>query len=51
MRYYSYETDDCFAYWTYDKELYSSSRPYRDEYEWYIDACEAYGMEPECYED
>lgn len=57
-RYYGYEENAHFSYWTYDREIVFSSedserqaRSYEDEYDWFIDACEEYGAEPECYDD
>ena len=56
-RYYGYEESTHFSYWTYDNEVVFSSeadrqtRSYEDEYDWFIDACEEFGYEPECYDD
>ncbi len=57
-RYYGYEQESHFQYWTYDRECVFSSetdrreqRSYQDEYDWFVDTCEEYGYEPECYED
>ena len=45
-----------YSYNTYDKEIAFSSdsmarRAYDEEYDWYCEACEEYGAEPECYDD
>lgn len=52
--YYGYEENSQFTYQKYeDKVIYSSEKPrsYEDEYEWFIEICEACNYEPECYDD
>lgn len=44
-------------YHSYDEGLVFSSesgrqsRSYEDEYDWYIEVCDEFGYEPECYDD
>lgn len=54
---YWYYAETHYNYHSYDEGVIFSSesgrqsRSYEDEYDWYIDACEEYGYEPECYDD
>lgn len=45
-----------YNYHSYDEGVIFSSesgrqRSYEDEYDWYIDACEEFDLEPEQYDD
>lgn len=42
----------CYG-WYYKDEQYEQTRQrsYQDEYDWYVESCEEFDVEPECYED
>lgn len=41
-----------YNYNSYDRATsFSSNKPIYDDYFWFVETCEDYGAEPECYED